>query len=292
MPIKQFKSFGQFVEAAVKSVVITYGRFNPPTIGHGVLLDKLASVAATNKSTYQVHVSQSLDPKKNPLEYVEKVKILRKMFPKHARSIILNAKAKTIFDVVLQISKNGFTRLTLVVGSDRVADFTKLLNKYNGVTLANGEAYNFVDGIAVISAGNRDPDADGAEGMSASKMRLAAAENNFTDFKLGLPKAFSPADSQELFNLVRKRMGLKEVNSFWQHTKLKTISEVRNKFIRGEIFLLGNRARVIKTGEEVIIVQRGSNYVVTEGITSVKQIKRRWLTDLIAIDNKPASVNI
>jgi phosphopantetheine adenylyltransferase len=286
MPIKQFKSFGQFVEAAIKTVVITYGRFNPPTIGHGVLLDKLASIASTNKFTYQVHVSQSLDPKKNPLQYVEKVKILRKMFPKHARSIILNAKAKTIFDVVLQISKNGFTRLILVVGSDRIADFTKLLNKYNGVTLANGELYNFVDGITVISAGNRDPDADGAEGMSASKMRLAAAENNFIDFKLGLPKAFSAADSQELFNLVRKRMGLKEVNSFWQHTKLENISEVRNKFIRGEIFLLGNRARVIKTGEEVIIVQRGSNYVVTEGVTSLKQIKRRWLTDLIAIDNK------
>lgn len=286
MPIKQFKSFGQFVEAAIKTVVITYGRFNPPTIGHGVLLDKLASIASTNKFTYQVHVSQSLDPKKNPLQYVEKVKILRKMFPKHARSIILNAKAKTIFDVVLQISKNGFTRLILVVGSDRVDDFTKLLNKYNGVTLANGESYNFVDGITVISAGNRDPDADGAEGMSASKMRLAAAENNFIDFKLGLPKAFSAADSQELFNLVRKRMGLKEVNSFWQHTKLENISEVRNKFIRGEIFLLGNRARVIKTGEEVIIVQRGSNYVVTEGVTSLKQIKRRWLTDLIAIDNK------
>jgi len=288
MPIKQFKSFGQFVEAAIKTVVITYGRFNPPTIGHGVLLDKLASIASTNKFTYQVHVSQSLDPKKNPLQYVEKVKILRKMFPKHARSIILNAKAKTIFDVVLQISKNGFTRLILVVGSDRIADFTKLLNKYNGVTLANGESYNFVDGITVISAGNRDPDADGAEGMSASKMRLAAAENNFIDFKLGLPKAFSAADSQELFNLVRKRMGLKEVNSFWQHTKLENISEVRNKFIRGEIFLLGNRARVIKTGEEVIIVQRGSNYVVTEGVTSLKQIKRRWLTDLIAIDNKPS----
>ena len=286
MPIKQFKSFGQFVEAAIKTVVITYGRFNPPTIGHGVLLDKLASIASTNKFTYQVHVPQSLDPKKNPLQYVEKVKILRKMFPKHARSIILNAKAKTIFDVVLQISKNGFTRLILVVGSDRVDDFTKLLNKYNGVTLANGESYNFVDGITVISAGNRDPDADGAEGMSASKMRLAAAENNFIDFKLGLPKAFSAADSQELFNLVRKRMGLKEVNSFWQHTKLENISEVRNKFIRGEIFLLGNRARVIKTGEEVIIVQRGSNYVVTEGVTSLKQIKRRWLTDLIAIDNK------
>jgi len=288
MPIKQFKSFGQFLEAAIKTVVITYGRFNPPTIGHGVLLDKLASIASTNKFTYQVHVSQSLDPKKNPLQYVEKVKILRKMFPKHARSIILNAKAKTIFDVVLQISKNGFTRLILVVGSDRVDDFTKLLNKYNGVTLANGESYNFVDGITVISAGNRDPDADGAEGMSASKMRLAAAENNFIDFKLGLPKAFSAADSQELFNLVRKRMGLKEVNSFWQHTKLENISEVRNKFIRGEIFLLGNRARVIKTGEEVIIVQRGSNYVVTEGVTSLKQIKRRWLTDLIAIDNKPS----
>ena len=75
MPIKQFKSFGQFVEAAIKTVVITYGRFNPPTIGHGVLLDKLASIASTNKFTYQVHVSQSLDPKKNPLQYVEKVKI-------------------------------------------------------------------------------------------------------------------------------------------------------------------------------------------------------------------------
>lgn len=282
-----YKSFSQFVESTQKEIVVTFGRFNPPTIGHGILLAKVAAVAASeHAAAYHIYSSQSEDSKKNPLEYTEKIKILRKMFPKHARAIILDLKIKTILDVAVKLSEEGYTKLHLIVGSDRIAEFTKLLNHYQGVKLQSGRMYKFQDGISITAAGiKRDPDAEGAEGMSASKMRLAAGENDFKSFKLGLPETFSISDSQDLFNLLRKRMGLAEVKSFWQHTELQTVSEVRDRFIRGEIFLVGDKATVIKSGEEVTIVQRGANYVVTESITPDKTTKRRWLIDILPFNN-------
>jgi len=122
--------FSQFLVEEEKSIYFTFGRMNPPTIGHGKLLDALASKAG--RSPYRVYVSQSQDKKKNPLQYKDKIKHARKMFPKHARSIVSNKKVKTIIDVLATLYDEGYRNVSVVVGADRLSEFDILLNKYNG----------------------------------------------------------------------------------------------------------------------------------------------------------------
>ena len=251
------KTFLQFNEDEKKEVVFTFGRFNPPTIGHGKLISKIAAVASGNN--YRIYASQSNDEKKNPLEYKEKIKIMRKMFPKHGRNIIEDTKAKTVFHIATSLYDQGFTKITMVVGSDRIKEFQKLLNKYNGVKGKHG-FYEFSDGIFIVSAGERDPDADDVSGMSASKMRAAAAEGNFKLFMNGVPKSYGKG--MTLFNLLRKRMGLKEVSNFREHIQLPKISDTREKYIAGEIFNIGDT--VYAEGVEIIIKDRKSNFIVCE----------------------------
>jgi hypothetical protein len=173
--MNQFKSFTTYVTEATKEVTFALGRFNPPTIGHEKLLEATAKVA--RGSTYRVYATQTTDSKKNPLEYTAKVKYMRKMFPRHARSIVLDPKIKTIFDILTKLYDEGYTKVNLIAGSDRVPEYEALVSKYNGVKGRHG-FYNFDGGVNIISAGERDPDADGASGMSASKLRAAAAEND------------------------------------------------------------------------------------------------------------------
>ena len=197
-------SFTQYLVEEEKVVYFTFGRMNPPTIGHGKLLDKLASMSGRNP--YKVYVSQSIDAKKNPLSYTDKVKHVRKMFPKHARQIMINRNVKTAIDAAVELYDQGFRKIVMIVGADRIREFDVLLNKYNGKEARHG-FYNFKD-IKVVSAGERDPDAEGIEGMSASKMRGFASENDFTSFSQGLPNTMSNRDAKKLFNDVRKGMGL------------------------------------------------------------------------------------
>ena len=177
-------SFKSYLIEEEKVVYFTFGRMNPPTIGHEKLLNKLSSASRSNP--YRVYLSQSSDPKKNPLDYKTKVKYARKMVPKHARSILIDNKIKNVFDVATKLYDEGFKKVVMVVGSDRTTEFETLLNKYNGKKGRHG-LYNF-QGIDVVSAGERDPDAEGASGMSASKMRDAAKDDDFPLFAQGLPK--------------------------------------------------------------------------------------------------------
>ena len=134
------KSFKQFNEDKKREVVFTFGRFNPPTVGHGKLLTKVAALAKGND--YRIYASQSNDKKKNPLEYKEKIKVLRKMFPKHGRNIVEDKNAKTALHIASILYDQGFTKITMVVGSDRVREFEKLLKQYNGAQGRHGY-YNF-----------------------------------------------------------------------------------------------------------------------------------------------------
>ena len=249
------KSFKQFNEEKKREVVFTFGRFNPPTIGHGKLLAKVAAAAIGND--YRIYASQSSDAKKNPLEYKEKIKVMRKMFPSYGRNIIEDKNAKTALHIASILYDQGFTKITMVVGSDRIKEFQKLLTQYNGAKGRHGY-YDFKDGIEVISAGERDPDAEGVSGMSASKMRQAAMDGDFKSFMLGIPKGYGKG--MTLFNLIRKRMGLKEKKNFREHVELPTLSEKRERYISGEIFNVGDKAYV---GEvQIIIKERKSNYII------------------------------
>ncbi len=252
-------------------VYFTFGRMNPPTIGHGKLLDKLSSKAG--KNPYRVYLSQSQDKNKNPLHYADKIKHSRKMFPKHARSIVLDNKVKNIFDALMAMYNEGHKSIVMVVGDDRVNEFDLLIKKYNGVGGRHG-LYNF-EKIMVISAGQRDPDADGAEGASATKQRAAAKDNDFTTFSLGLPKSVSNAEAKKLFNDVRMGMGLKEETSFKNHVELEKVSDVREAFVAGEIFNVGDAVLIKKTNEKTTITMKGSNYVIVENDEGIR--RRQWL---------------
>ena len=196
----------------MSKLVFAFGRFNPPTIGHEVLMNKAKAVGGKD---YRIYVSKSQDRKKNPLTYKDKIKYMKKIFPVHA-SYIMDSPARTVIDVAVDVHGEGYTELIMIAGSDRVGEFQKLLDKYNGVKARHGE-YKF-DSIKVINAGERDPDAEGASGMSASKMRGAAADNNFDLFKTGLPDSF---DAKGLFRTLKKAMGIKEYKEFKEFMEIE-----------------------------------------------------------------------
>jgi hypothetical protein len=269
------KSFNDFLTENTKECAFVFGRFNPPTNGHELLFDKLKNVARSN--TYRIYTSKSMDAKKNPLDFKTKVKFLRKMFPKHARSVMSDTDVRTVFDIVVKLYDQGFTKVTMVVGSDRLNEFSILLNKYNGVDGRHG-FYNF-EGINVVSAGQRDPDSDNADGMSASKMRHAVSQNDLKSFSKGLPSSFK--DTTGLFNAVRKGMGLGESRSFRKHIELPPVSKTREEYIEGSLFKVGNLVKILKSGIQGEIKVCGSNYVIVED--AEKNTKQRYWLDAVEL---------
>jgi len=204
---KTFKSFNpkKFVNTepklneAVKrdTAVISFGRMNPITIGHEKLASKIASTAIKMKGDPLIFLSHTSDSKKNPLSYEDKIKFAQKAFGR----MVVKSKARQIIQVAQEL-EGSYKNLVMVVGQDRIKEFETILNKYNG------KEFNF-DSIQVISAGQRDPDAEGIEGMSASKMRLLAAQDDFEQFKRGLPKKLQ-SSAQEVFDAVRNGLGINE----------------------------------------------------------------------------------
>ena len=190
----------KLVEARGDDVTFTFGRFNPPTIGHLKLMDATQKVGRN----YRVYASHTQAANKNPLDYRTKVKYMKRMFPTHSRKINSD-NVRTAIDVAVKLHDEGFKNLTMVVGSDRVGEFKKLLDNYNGKEARHG-FYKF-NTINVKSAGERDPDAEGVSGMSASKMRKAAQSNDYKSFAQGLPPGFR--DGKKLFKDVQKKMRVK-----------------------------------------------------------------------------------
>ena len=272
-------SFKQYLVEEQREVFFTFGRMNPPTIGHGKLLSVLATKAG--KNPYKVYLSVSSDPKKNPLAYEAKVKHVRKMFPKHGRNIALDKNIRTVFDVAVSLFDQGFNKVTMVVGSDRVTEFKTLLEKYNGEKARHG-FYNF-EKISVVSAGERDPDAEGVEGMSASKQRENAKNNDFTTFSQGVPSTMSARDAKRLFNDVRAGMGLKETLMFRNHISLESVSEAREDYVKGVLFNLHDKVTIKESGKTGRISVLGTNYVIValdEGETSRQWIDSIELTEM------------
>jgi hypothetical protein len=280
------KSFSTYLTEAAKEVVFTFGRFNPPTNGHEKLLSKVASIASGNN--YRIYASQSQDPKKNPLDFKSKIKIMRKMFPKHGRNIMADTGIRNVLDILVKIYDQGFTKVTMVVGSDRVDEFSALTNKYNGVEARHG-MYNFEGGVNIVSAGERDPDSDSVSGMSASKMRAAAAANDFTAFSQGLPSNFK--DGKEVFDTLRKAMGIKEAAEYKHHVQLESVSAEREEYVKGNLYNVGDLV-VIKSSEEIAeVTMLGSNYVLVETSSLPKRTLRKWINDVEKIKIPPVDID-
>ena len=200
-----------------RTAVFTFGRMNPPTIGHEKLLNKLKNVAGRSSADWFVYLSSSQDAKKNPLPFERKIHYAKKMFGRDVNARTF-PKEPTALHAASSLYSKGYKKLIMVVGSDRVNDFSKLLKQYNNQDKPHG-FYNF-DSIDVVSAGDRDPDAEGISGMSASKLRGFAVQGKFDEFAKGLP-GLNDKDAKSLFNEIRKGLKLQALSE-----KIKVQKEI------------------------------------------------------------------
>ena len=253
------------------TLTIAFGRFNPPHAGHLQLMNTASLAAEQDGGDYVIVPSRSEDPKKNPLNADEKVEFMRQMFPQHSPRIQNDSNTRTIFDVLKKAHLDGYTNVRIVGGSDRVKEFDKLANNYNGTL------YQF-DNIEVISAGDRDPDSDGVEGMSASRLRLAAAENDFRTFKSAMPDGMRPRDSRELFNIVRVSMGINEEWGIWEMAPKFDQQTLRENYVAKTIFKLGEVVENLNTGLIGRIVRRGANHLIC--VTEDHIMFKSWIRDV------------
>jgi len=268
------RSFLEIMEARGDTAVFTFGRFNPPTTGHEKLIMAIAKQQSKNAgSIMYVYPSHSQSPKKDPLPHAKKIAYMRKMFPKYARNITVS-KARTAIEVAVELYKKGHKAIVMVVGSDRVQEFDRLLNEYNGVEGKKHGYYGF-DNIEVISAGQRDPDAEGVEGMSASKMRAAASSGDFDLFKTGLPSDFK--DGLQLYNDVRKNMGIREERNMGEMTDFETL---RDMYLTGKIWNVGDI--VESNGNEGKVIRKGTNYLTF--VSEDGKVYKTWLHDIVERD--------
>lgn len=260
----QMKKYSQFLkELPSKTVVFAFGRFNPPTTGHELLVKAVKKLAASNKAEHAIYASKTQDAKKNPLTVEKKVHYLNLMFP-NTHFVAANPQERTFIEAVKSLNKT-YKKLIMVAGSDRVPEYEKILTKYNG------KEFNY-DTIQVISAGERDPDADDATGMSASKMRSVAAKGDYAQFKQGLPSTMREIDGRRLMNDVRTGMGLETIKEQINLVK----DDLREQYFRGEIFNIGDI--VESNGQTYEIVKRGSNHLLLKEDSG--KLVSKWLQDV------------
>ena len=267
---------------AVNTIAFAFGRFNPPTIGHLKLMDKVKS----QSNNYKIYLSRSEDPKKNPLSPREKLSFMKKIFPQHARNIEINP-SNNVLDILVRL--NGkFNNIVMVAGSDRIREFDTLLKRYNDVKSRHG--YYKFDNIKVVSAGERDPDAEGATGMSASKMRAAAEKGDITSFKKGLPNTFRDADG--LMKQVRRGMKLAASYSMMGGPGLGTYrpvasmegfeqEQVRDLYVREMIFNINDKVDYVKEDISGTVKRRGTNYIVIEDNNN--NLHKAWIWDCLPV---------
>jgi len=257
------------VEKTKGTLTVAFGRFNPPTTGHEKLLNTVAS--SSDDGDYVIIPSRSQDKKKNPLDTDMKVSVMKQMFPQHSEKIINDPGNKTIFDILKRAHNDGYAGVRIVGGADRQKEFDKLVNNYNG------KMYQF-DNIEVRSAGDRDPDSDSVEGMSASKQRKAAAENDFDNFLKGVPTSMNKKAARELFDNVRKSMNIKEGWNLWEIAPKFDWKNLRENYLNKKVFNIGETVQNINTGLIGRIIRRGTSYLIC--VTEDKIMFKSWLKDI------------
>lgn len=243
-----------------KSLIFAFGRFNPPTVGHELLISKVEALSKKTSIPYRIYTTATQDKKSNPLSQKDKIKYMEKSF----RNAHIYAAKGNIIQLLQSFEKEGIKEIHLVVGSDRTKEFESLLNKYNG------REYKFSK-IEIHSAGERDPDSDDADGMSASKMRDAASKGDYKSFEKGVTKKLTDVDTKKMYNDVRKGLRLK-VESFEINIS-NNQNELREKYFRGEVFKIGSTVKDDKGVYEVM--DRGTNYITV--INENGELSKKWL---------------
>jgi len=293
------------------TLTIAFGRFNPPHAGHLQLMDTAASSAEQEESDYLIIPSRSNDPKKNPLDPDTKVSMMRQLFPQHAARIQNDQNTRTIFDVLKKAHNDGYANVRIVGGADRVNEFTKLANNYNG------SLYQF-DNVEVISSGDRDPDSEGVEGLSASRMRLAVAENDFKTYYDHLHKdepmldpetgepmmqvdpetgefltdpetgemipamqrvpLVSRSIAKQMFADTKASMGINEEWGIWEMAPKFDYQTLRENYVSETIFKIGQLVENLNTGLVGRIIRRGANHLIC--VTEDKIMFKSWIKDV------------
>ena len=252
-------------------LIFAFGRFNPPTSGHGKLMREVIIQARKNNANHIVYASASQDKRKNPLDVNTKVKFMKKMFPQN--KIQAAGGSQRTFIEILKFYNKMYGEIIMVAGSDRIREFQALADKYNG------KEYNYKS-IKVASSGDRDPDAEGVTGMSASKMREMAKNDDYRNFKTGVT-GLSDSDTKALFAAVKKGMDIKEsyVGNFTDFVN----NDLREEYHQEKIFNVGDMVEHTD-GTQGMVVRRGSNYISYE---NDGLIKKAWLYDLQPLDEAP-----
>ena len=259
-------------------ITVVVGRFNPPTVGHEKLLQ--AAEKAAQGGDLKIYPSRTQDAKKNPLDPDMKVSFMRKMFPKSEEQIVNDSEMISIFNVLPTAYEEGYKNVNIIVGSDRQAEFENLANKYNK------DLYDFKQ-IRVISAGVRDADAEGVEGMSASKMRKAVTDDDYQAFKQGTPKGLNDGEVRSLYDAVRAGMGVKkkkEVKELWQIAPRYDQKGLRENYIKKKVFRMGDVVESLSTGLVGKIIRRGTNYLISVSESNV--MFKSWIHDVMEYTEK------
>ena len=268
----KFREFLQ--EQKEKHAVMAFGRMNPITVGHEKLVNKVKDIADKVGGSAHIVVSHSQDSKKNPLTSAQKVKHAKRAFP-GVNVSASSPDAPNFLAQAAKLHKQGVTHLHMVGGQDRVGEFHKLLHKYNGVKGPHG-SFNFKK-IEVHSAGDRDPDAEGVEGMSASKMREHASKGNFKKFRSGVPSSMSDQHAKEMYDHVRKGMKIDEDVDF-DFEELLT-EGVNDKSIFKAVFLAGGPG----SGKDYVL----DNTLAGHGLTEINSDKAlEFLMDKEGLDKQ------
>jgi len=294
------------------TLTIGFGRFNPPHAGHEQLMNIAADSAAADKGDYIIVPSRSQDKKKNPLDADTKVSMMRQLFPQHSARIQNDANTRTIFDVLKKAHNDGYTNVRIIGGSDRVKEFDKLANGYNG------SLYQF-DNVEVLSSGDRDESSEGIEGLSASRMRLAAQENDFKTFYRHLqreepvmdpetgemvpavdemgqplvdPETGEMIPATQVVPLVNRPMakqmfadiqmsmgmGMNEEWGIWEMAPKLDQQTLRENYVSETIFRIGEMVENLNTGLVGRIVRRGANHLIC--VTEDKIMFKSWIKDV------------
>ena len=286
------------------TLTVAFGRFNPPHAGHGKLIGVAAESAEGDNSDYMIIPSRSEKPKTDPMSADSKVEIMRSLFPEHSERIVNDPNIRTIFDVLKKAHNDGYAGVRIVGGSDRADAFDRLSTDYNG------KLYQF-DTLETINAGDRDPDAEGMEGFSASRMRLAAQEDDFKAFynqlhnevevvdengefvideKTGEPvmemiPIMEKKPAKEYFKKVRQAMNLEEGWSLWEIAPKLHWKNLRENYVKENIFKIGQLVENFHTGLVGRIIRRGANYLIC--VTEDNIMFKSWIKDVTETTKQP-----
>ena len=268
-PVAKLPEAPPEVEKTKGTLTVAFGRFNPPTTGHEKLLNQVAK--SSDENDYIIVPSRSQDAKKNPLDADSKVGVMRQMFPKHSEKIVNDPANRTIFDVLKKAHNDGYAGVRVVGGADRQKEFDKLVNTYNG------KLYQF-DKVEVVSAGDRDPDADDVTGMSASKQRKAAAEGDLKSFMKGIPSTMEKKAAEDLYKNIRKAMQIKEGWNLWEIAPKFDWEGLRENYVDEKVYQIGQLVENLNTGLVGRIIRRGANHLIC--VAENKMMFKSWIKDV------------